>query len=156
LDLPKLRQKQQLQGLLCQELKGSIKIFVLFPKGSRNVQRDGQIEGDISSQEEESEKVTILAKEASFQPDIFAACRPIAIAELADRGLQFHNMKTPSAHTLLIFRDIQAGEMKLIIGGQLDYKGPPPPAPGISISVDVGMLFHWPTSLVQRDASSRL
>jgi hypothetical protein len=61
--------------------------LVLSPKRPCNIQDGEPLERDISNQEDEPGKVTILAKEASFQPEIFAACRPIAIGELADRGL---------------------------------------------------------------------
>lgn len=124
--------------------------LILSPKRPRNIQDDAPLEGNTSNQEDEPGKVTILAKVASFQPEIFAASRPIAVGELADRGLQFHNMEIPSEHTILIFRGTRAGEMKPIIGGQLDYEDPLEGYINLA-QVDVGMLFHWPTSLIQRN-----
>jgi hypothetical protein len=50
----------------------------------------------------------------------------------------------------LIFRGKKSGEMKPIVGGQLDYKDPLEGYINLA-QVDNGMLFHWPTFLVSRD-----
>lgn len=55
--------------------------LILSPKWPRNIQDDAPLERNTSNKEDEPGKVTILAKVASFQPEIFAACRPIAVGE---------------------------------------------------------------------------
>jgi hypothetical protein len=111
--------------------------------------RDKQM-GDGQSDKEEPEKVTILAKEPETQPESYPARRPITDAELVESGLKFHGKDIPLAHTLLIFRGKKSGEMKPIVGGQLDYKDPLEGYINLA-QVDNGMLFHWPTFLVSRE-----
>jgi hypothetical protein len=106
--------------------------------------------GDGQSDKEEPEKVTILAKEPETQPESYPARRLIADAELAESWLKFHGKDIPLAHTLLIFRGKKSGEIKPIVGGQLDHKDPLEGYINLA-QVDIGMLFHWPTFLVSRD-----
>jgi hypothetical protein len=99
----------------------------------------------------ELEIVTILSKPFKTLRDKYLTRRLVAQAQLALKGMRFHNHMIPTTHMILFFEAIIATKLTTLIAkGHLNYKDPDYDIQNLS-ELPRGQVFHWPKLLVSRD-----